>query len=143
MNSTAWTSHALSQSAVPLAARMLLAAIFLVSGVGKAIDPAGTMAYIASAGLPSASMVYAATLCIELGGGLLLLIGFRTRWAAAVLGLFAIASALIFHHALGDQNQLIHFLKNLAIAGGMLQVIAYGAGDYSVDRRGWLKRPAA
>jgi len=76
MNSTASTSHALSQSAVPLAARMLLAAIFLVSGVGKAIDPAGTMAYIASAGLPAPSIVYAATLCVELGGGLLLLIGF-------------------------------------------------------------------
>ena len=76
MNRTASTFYPLSRSAVPLAARTLLAAIFLISGVGKAADPAGTMAYIASAGLPAASMVYAATLGVELGGGLLLLIGF-------------------------------------------------------------------
>ena len=66
---------------------------------------------------------------------MLLLVGFQTRWSALVLAAFTIAAALAFHHAFGDQNQMIHFLKNIAIAGGLLQVTAFGAGSFSIDAR--------
>ena len=78
---------------------------------------------------------YMAAVIIELGGGLMLLTGYRTRLAAIVLAAFSVISAFVFHHALGDQNQLFHFLKNLAMAGGLVQVIAFGAGSFSFDNR--------
>lgn len=84
---------------------------------------------------PAPMLSYLAAIAIELGGGVLLLVGYRTRLVAAGLAVFSVVSALIFHHALGDQNQLFHFLKNLAIAGGLLQVVAYGAGAYSFDHK--------
>lgn len=124
-----------SSSAIPLIARVMLAAIFVISAVGKIADPAGTMGYIASVGLPAPSLSYAAALLVELIGGVLLIVGYRTRAVAAVLAVFSVVSALIFHHALGDQNQLFHFLKNIAMAGGLLQVVAFGAGSLSLDAR--------
>jgi putative oxidoreductase len=115
--------------------RILLASLFLMSGVSKLGAPAATMAYIASAGLPFAGVVYALTLVVEIGAGLLLLIGFQARLAAGVLALFAIAAAFLFHNNFADQNQIIHFLKNFAITGGLLQIAAVGAGRLSVDGR--------
>jgi len=128
------TSHQ-SNALLPLVGRLLLAAIFLVSAFGKLAAPGPTQAYIASVGLPLPVLSYVAAVVIELGGGLMLLIGYRTRLAATLLAAFSVISALIFHHALGDQNQLFHFLKNLAMAGGLLQVIAFGAGSLSFDNR--------
>jgi putative oxidoreductase len=124
-----------SFGAAPLAARVLLAAIFLVSAFGKLAAPGPTQGYIASVGLPLPMLSYALAILVELGGGLLLLVGYRTRAAAIVLALFSLVSAFVFHHAFGDQNQLFHFLKNLAIAGGLLQVAVYGAGNISIDNR--------
>jgi putative oxidoreductase len=72
---------------------------------------------------------------VELGAGALLLAGYRTRLAALVLAVFSIAAALGFHHDFADQNQMIHFLKNVAIAGGLLEVAAFGAGPLSIDAR--------
>ena len=72
---------------------------------------------------------------MELGGGLALVAGFRTRFVAAVLALFSLATALAFHNHLADQNQFIHFFKNVAMAGGLLQVVAFGAGRFALDRR--------
>jgi putative oxidoreductase len=115
--------------------RVLLAFLFLMSGVSKLGAPAATMAYIASAGLPSAGVVYALALVVEIGAGLLLLIGFQARLAAGVLALFTIAAAFLFHNNFTDQNQIIHFLKNFAIAGGLLQIAAAGAGRLSLDGR--------
>jgi putative oxidoreductase len=115
------------------AARVLLAALFLVSGVEKVFAPAMIQGYIASAGLPLPSLVYVITIVIEVGAGALLLVGFRTRLMAGVLAAFTVAAALIFHRALGDPNQFVHFLKNLAIAGGLLHVAAVGAGAFSLD----------
>jgi putative oxidoreductase len=127
---------AASQGAlIPLIGRVLLAAIFIVSALGKIADPAGTIGYITSVGLPAPSAGYALALIVELVGGLMILAGYRTRAAALVLAGFSVASALIFHHAIGDQNQLFHFLKNLAMAGGLLQVAAFGAGSISIDAR--------
>jgi len=117
--------------------RVLLAALFLVSGVQKVFAPAMIQGYIASAGLHYPSVVYAITVVIELGAGALLLVGFRTRLMAGVLAAFTIAAALVFHRALGDPNQFVHFLKNLAIAGGLLHVAAVGggAGAFSLANR--------
>ncbi len=118
-----------------LGARVLIAPIFVISGAAKLADPAGTIGYIGSVGLPFAEAGYAATVAVELIGGLALLAGFKTRIAALALALFTLAAALAFHFQLGDQNQFIQFFKNLAMAGGLLQVAAFGAGRFSLDRR--------
>lgn len=127
-------------SVLPFVGRILLAAIFIVSSLGKIAAPEATQGYIASVGLPAPLLGYLAAVAIELGGGLLLLAGYRTRAVALGLAVFSIVSALIFHHALGDQNQLFHFLKNLAMAGGLIQVVAFGAGAFSIDNRKHLPR---
>lgn len=115
--------------------RLLLAAIFLISGLGKLAAPAATIGYIGAAGLPLPQLGYAVALVVEIGGGLLMLVGFQTRIAAWVLAAFTLVAAVTFHHDFADQNQMIHFLKNLAITGGFLQVAAFGAGRFSVDAR--------
>ncbi len=122
-------------SFTPAVGRVLMSVIFVLSGLGKLAAPAATIGYIASTGLPLATLGYAAAVIIELGGGLLLLAGYQTRIVAAALAVFSIVTALIFHHAFGDQNQMIHFLKNLAMAGGLLQLATYGAGAFSIDAR--------
>ena len=127
------TSNVNVQPAVAAAGRALLAALFLVSGIQKLFVPDMIQGYIASAGLPVPSLVYAITVVIEIGAGALLLVGFRTRLMAWVLAAFTVAAALIFHRALGDPNQFVHFLKNLAIAGGLLHIAAVGAGAFSLD----------
>jgi putative oxidoreductase len=118
-----------------VAGRLLLAAIFIYFGAGKAASPAGTIGYIDAAGLPFPPLAYAGAVAVELGGGLALLLGYRTRLVAAALAIFSIATALTFHSNLADQNQMIHFFKNFAIAGGLLQVAAFGAGRFSLDAR--------
>jgi putative oxidoreductase len=120
---------------VPAIGRVLLASIFVFSGIGKLMAPAATIGYIASAGLPFASLALAIAIAVELGGGLMLALGIRTRLVAAALAAFSIVTGLAFHSAIGDQNQLIHLLKNIAMAGGLLQVVAFGAGAFSVDNR--------
>ncbi len=130
-------SHASSASTslFPVAGRLMLAAIFLLSGFAKATDPSGTIAYIASVNLPLPELGFVGAVIVELIGGLLLVIGYRTRLVAAILAAFTIVAALIFHFDLGDQNQFIHFFKNVAIAGGLLQVVAFGGGSFSFDER--------
>jgi putative oxidoreductase len=120
---------------VPFVGRILVAAIFILSGLGKIGAPAATQGYIAAMGLPAPLLAYIGAIVVELGGGLLLLAGYRTKLVAAALALFSIVTAFVFHHALADQNQMIHFLKNFAMAGGLLQFVAYGAGRISVDNR--------
>jgi len=127
------TSTVNSQPAVAAAGRVLLAALFLVSGIQKLFVPAMIQGYIASVGLPAPSLVYAIAVVIEIGAGALLLVGFRTRLMAWVLAAFTVAAALIFHRDLGDPNQFVHFMKNLAIAGGLLHIAAVGAGAFSLD----------
>lgn len=127
-------------SIAPAIGRILLATIFIFSGIGKLLAPAATIGYIASSGLPAAPLALAGAIALELGGGLMLAIGIRTRLVAALLAAFSIVTGLAFHHAIGDQNQLIHLLKNIAMAGGLLQVVAFGAGAFSFDNRA---RPVA
>jgi putative oxidoreductase len=121
--------------ALPLIGRIAIAAIFVLSGLSKLAAPAGTIGYIQSAGLPLPQVGFAIALLVELGGGIALILGYRTRLVAAVLALFSIATALAFHNALGDQNQFIHFFKNVAMAGGLLNVVAFGGGAWSLDAR--------
>jgi putative oxidoreductase len=129
-------------SVIPVIGRVLLAAIFILSGIGKLAAPAATMGYIASTGLPFAPPALAIAIGVELGGGLLLVLGVKTRLVAAGLAVFSIVTGLAFHNAVGDQNQMIHLLKNFAMAGGLLQVVAFGAGAYSFDNRAKALVPA-
>lgn len=122
-------------SIVPAIGRVLLAAIFIISGVGKIAAPEATIGYIGSVGLPFATLGLVIAIAVEVGGGALLALGIRTRIVAAALAAFSIVTALVFHAAIGDQNQLIHLLKNFAMAGGLLQVVAFGAGAFSFDNR--------
>jgi putative oxidoreductase len=123
---------------VPFVGRLLLSAIFLISVLGKIQAPAGTIGYIGAAGLPFPEAAYALAVLIELVGGLALLVGFRTRIAAGALAVFTLAAAVGFHSNLADMNQFIHFFKNVAITGGLLQIVAFGAGAFGLDayRRG-------
>jgi putative oxidoreductase len=104
-----------------------------MSGLGKLAATGPTRQMIAAAGLPFPPLALAVAIVVELGGGLSLIAGFRTRVVAAVLALFALATAVSFHANFADQNQMIHFLKNVMIAGGLLQIVAFGAGALSID----------
>lgn len=115
--------------------RIVIAAIFIVSGLGKIASPEATQGYIASVGLPFPLLGYIIALAAEVGGGVLLLVGYRTRLIAALLAIFTVATAVFFHHNFADQNTVLHFLKNLMIASGLLQISALGATSLSFDTR--------
>ena len=115
--------------------RVLIATIFVLSGLSKLTAVAGTMGYIAAAGLPLAPVALAVAVAVEVVGGIALIVGYKTRWVAAALALFSVVTALAFHNNLADQNQFIHFFKNIAMAGGLLQIVAFGGGALSLDAR--------
>ncbi|MPQ65704.1 MULTISPECIES: DoxX family protein [Pseudomonas] len=129
------SDSASASAAIALAGRVLLAAIFLLSGFSKIANPAGMIGYIESVGLPLPQLALIAAIVVEVGGSLLLILGYRTRAVALVMALFTVVTALAFHNHLGDQNQFIHFFKNIAMAGGLLQVVAFGGGRLSLDAR--------
>ncbi len=121
-------------NAIILAARVLLAQIFLVAGFGKlGAGYAGTQGYMEAMGVPG--MLLPLVIALEIGGGLALIAGFMTRWVALALAAFTVASAVFFHADFGDQTQTIMFMKNLAMAGGLLLLYVHGAGSLSVDAR--------
>lgn len=124
----------------PLIGRLLIAFIFIFAGFGKVTGFDGTVGYIASKGMPLPELAAVAAILIELGGGIMLAIGWKARWAAAALALFTAMTAVIFHNfwAVGAdqaQNQMIHFMKNLSIMGGLLFVVVYGSGPISVGSK--------
>lgn len=126
------------QGPVALAARILLAILFVASGFSKIMGYDGTAGYMSSHGLPMVSILLPLTILVELGGGLLLVLGWFTRPVAVVMFLFLIPVTLVFHTA-GDHGNTIHFMKNLCIMGGMLLLFLQGPGPWSVDaRRGVL-----
>ena len=124
-----------TSSSFPLIGRLMMAAIFLISGLGKIAAPAMTIGYIGAMGLPFPTLGFAAAVAVEIGGGLLLAFGFQTRITALVLAVFSVVTGLVFHHAIGDQNQLFNLLKNIAMAGGLLQFMTFGPGAFSLDAR--------
>ena len=129
--------------------RLMIATVFVLSGLGKIAAPAITQAYIASTGLPLPIAGYLIAVAVEVAGGLLLAVGYRTTFVATGMAVFTLATAAFFHNNFVDQNQLIHFFKNIAIAGGLFQVASFGAGSISIDglrtkrhRRGRALSPA-
>ena len=112
--------------------RIMLALIFILAGVGKMMDPAGTMGYMQSMGVPGALLW--PTVALEVIGGICVAIGFQTRIAAFALAIFSIAAAIIFHRNFADQMQMIMFLKNIAIAGGLLLLATSARTAFSVDK---------
>ncbi|ADG12059.1 DoxX family protein [Caulobacter segnis] len=119
--------------AVALAGRILIGGLFLMSGLSKLAAPGATQGYIASVGLPAPVVAFAVAAAVETLGGALLIAGVRTRLVAIGLAGFTLATAVIFHNNFADQNQMIHFMKNIAIVGGLLQVVAFGGGKFAVD----------
>ena len=130
------------QKFLPLFGRVLLALIFIIAGFHKITGFAGTAEMMAGRGLPLPQVLLAATILIELGGGLMILLGWHARWAALAIFLFLIPTTLIFHaywsvdpsQPLMVKNQMNQFMKNLAIMGGMLYVVAYGSGPFSLKK---------
>ena len=124
-----------SLSVASLVGRVLLSAIYVISGFSKLAAPTAIIGYIASAGLPFAPLGLAIAAVVEILGGAALILGYRTRIVAAVLAAFTVATALAFHNNLADQGQFIHFFKNIAMTGGLLQIVAFGAGRFGLDTR--------
>jgi putative oxidoreductase len=122
-----------------LVGRALMASLFIISGIGKLTGFSAVAGYIAAKGLPLPQVLAALTIALEVGGGLLLLLGVKARWVALAFVGFLIVITPIFHGfwdvpAAQAQAQQIHFLKNVAILGGMLLIAAFGPGRLSVDR---------
>jgi putative oxidoreductase len=119
---------------VNLLGRVLLGLIFLVSGINKIADPQGTQHYMVLMGMTTiTTLFYIGAVAIEIAGSLSLLLGYRAKAGAWLLFVFMIPTTLVFHTDFADPNQMIHFMKNLAMMGGLLYVAAYGGGRLSMD----------
>jgi putative oxidoreductase len=118
-----------------LLGRLAMAAFMLQAGVTKALAPAATMANFAKQGLAAVPAAYAITLTVELAVAAALLVGWRARGAAFILACWCVATAFVVHYVPADRGQMLHFMKNMCMAGGFLQIAAYGAGRFSLDRR--------
>ena len=127
MNQTIMTAGA------QLTGRVLISAIFIMAGINKIIGYNGTQGYMDSMGVPGALLPL--VILLEIGGGLAVLVGWQTRIAAFLLAGFTVLSALIFHASFSDQMQSILFMKNLAMAGGLLFLVAGRRHDWSIDAR--------
>lgn len=122
-------------SAASLLGRLMISALFLISGIGKITAPAATIGYIASLGLPFPQLVLAIAIAVEIILVPALALGYRTRWVATVIAVYCVATAIFFHRNFTDPNQFLNFFKNIAMAGGLLQIVAFGAGRFSLDAR--------
>ena len=127
------------QNTAALVGRILLVLMFLTSGFGKLTGFEGTVGYIASKHLPLPQVGAIIAILCELGAGILVLVGFKARWAAIVLAIFTLAAGILFHDfwnadAAAKMMQQINFWKNVSIAGGFLLIFAFGPGRYSVDK---------
>ena len=123
----------------PLIGRILIAFIFIFAGYGKITAFEGTVGYIASKSIPLPQLAAIGAIIVELGGGLMLVAGWKARWAAAALFVFTLLAALIFHNfwavpADQVQNTMIHFMKNISMLGGLLYVVVHGSGPLSLDK---------
>ncbi|HEX3216223.1 MAG TPA: DoxX family protein [Aestuariivirgaceae bacterium] len=119
------------QAPLALLARLMLVFIFVIEGWGKIGNYAGTQEYMASHGVPGALLPL--VILTELGAGLFVAFGLLTRLAALALAGFCVLAAVFFHHDLADANEFMQFTKDIAIAGGFLALVAFGAGEWSID----------
>ena len=128
-------SNAAGSAAVVLAARLLLSILFIFAGFGKLADIGGTAGWFGSIGLPLPTVAAVVVGLLEFFGGLAILVGFKTRIAAIAIAVFTIAATLVAHTNFADQIQLLMFLKNLSITGGLLVLATFGPGALSIDAR--------
>ena len=132
------------QSLLPLMGRILLSLIFVSSGFGKIFTWDQTAGYMASKGMPMVSLFLLGAIIFELAGGLSVLLGYRAKVGAILLMIFIIPASLIFHNfwafkGMEQQMQMIMFMKNIAIIGGLIGIIANGSGAFSLDNRSKTK----
>ena len=123
-------------SLAALAGRILLALIFLLSGIDKLVHYAPTLGYMTKVGLPFPEVLLIVSAILEIAAALAIIAGWNTRWAAAALVLWMIPVTLVFHSPAGGQEQMTHFMKNVAIMGGLLVLWALGPGALSLRRSG-------
>ena len=123
----------IANASTQLTGRVLMSSIFIMAGISKISGYAGTQGYMESMGVPGALLPL--VILLEIGGGLAVLLGWQTRIAAFLLAGFTVLSALIFHADLGDQMQFILFMKNLAMAGGLMFLVAGRRHDWSIDAK--------
>ena len=133
MSTTTTTPPLAINAYLPVLGRVLMSSAFIWDGVLQLSAPAATASYIASLNIPMPNVAVWVSIAIHLLGGLCILIGLKTRWAAAVLALFCLGTAFGIHLPAGDMENMINFYKNLVMAGGFLYVIAFGAGAVSAD----------
>jgi putative oxidoreductase len=131
---TNWEAGSVTRNLGALIGRALMSAIFIWSGYGKLVAAAGTTAYFASLGVTLPGAAWLVAVVVELGGGLALLLGIYTRPAALGLAAWSIATAVVAHSNFADHNMQIHFMKNVAIAGGFIFLVVFGAGTYTIER---------
>jgi putative oxidoreductase len=125
----------MSKALLLLFARLLMSSLFVWDGVVQLRNPGGTARYFASVHVPAPDIAVWISIPVHLFGGLALLVSFYSRWAAALLALVCLGTAFGVHLPAGDQNNMIHFYKNLVMTGGFLYVIAFGPGGLSVNAR--------
>ena len=111
--------------------RILLSTLFLVEGIGKISMQEGVIMYMEDYGVPE--ILFVPAIILEILFPLLLIIGYRTKWAASIMALFTFTVAIIFHTDFSEGMQMIFFLKDIAIAGGFMIIVAYGPGKISLD----------
>lgn len=126
-------NQSIANAGTQLFGRVLMSSIFIIAGINKISAYAGTQGYMESVGVPGALLPL--VILLEVGGGLAILLGWRTRIAAFLLAGFTVLSALIFHANFGDQMQSILFMKNMAMAGGLLFLVAGETHNWSIDAR--------
>jgi len=124
--------HTLTQLSAPIG-RLLIAILFIMAGIGKITNYAGTQAYMESMGV--SGQLIPLVIALELIGGMAILLGWHTRVAAWLLAGFTLLTAVIFHSNFSDQMQMILFMKNLSITGAFLMLIHHGPGAYAIDNR--------
>ena len=122
-----------TNNAAAFVGRLLLSVIFVLSGFQKLAEFSDTVAFMGSEGLPVPLIAAIVAVLVECVGGILLIVGYQTRLTGIILALWCIATAIVAHRNFGNQDQMIHFLKTVAIAGGFLQLAAFGAGGWSLD----------
>ncbi|MEM9218727.1 MAG: DoxX family protein [Cyanobacteria bacterium P01_F01_bin.150] len=123
----------LTQKYTPLVARTFIALIFIQSGISKISGFSGTREMIANAGIPLAALVVIFTIVFQIFGGISLVLGYKAKIGAILLLVFLIPTTLVFHNPIANPTQMIQFMKNLSMIGGLLMVLVYGSGPVSLD----------
>jgi putative oxidoreductase len=129
-----WGERMSGKALLPPVARLLMSSLFIWDGIAMLQNPDGTAQHFASLNVPAPNIAVWIAAPVHLLGGLALVVGLYSRWAAALLVLLCLGTAFGVHLPAGDQDNMIHFYKNLAMTGGLLYIIAYGPGGLSLDK---------